>query len=212
VAVFESAAPVLPSRCFTGLSQKTDRLKPAEGGYFPEGPPCQDLSSLRLFAISTHRLKQLNEPTLLTGRQTAYRFLWLRSFHTRVAVRLWLDGEKKMLTVKELSRDDDKDFIRNSYAEDESTPLLVDRTRRITPEEWGTFVKLFEESCFWEMRSTLSGPIANDGAWWVFEGVQEGHYHVAHRQSPNSGPYRDLGLYMLKLSGLPLDESKHEIY
>jgi hypothetical protein len=47
VAVFESAAPVLPSRCFSGLSQKTDQLKPAEGRYFPEGPPCQDCPKAR---------------------------------------------------------------------------------------------------------------------------------------------------------------------
>lgn len=49
-------------------------------------------------------------------------------------------------------------------------------------------------------------------AWWLVEGVQEGYYHVAHRQSPDSGAYREVCLYMLKLSGLPLDESKGEIY
>ena len=198
----ESSQPELASRCFPGRSQNIDVLRRAKGGYFPEGAFSQygDLGN-HVLGWYTDTLKQLNEPTLLNSERTAYRFLWLRSFHSTIAVRLWLDGERKMLSVKELGRDNAHD-----------STLAVNQTRSLTPEEWATFTRLLNASCFWEMSSSSNGPIANDGAWWIFEGVQEGQYHVTHRQSPDSGSYRELCLYMLKLSGLPLDESKGEIY
>ena len=185
VPVLELTDTVSQSICFPGLGVKTDQLTRLEGDYFPPKP-----------------FKQLKEPSLRTGEQTAYRLLWLRSFHSKIAVRLWLDGEKKMITVKELGRDNQGD----------TNTLVVDQTRTLTPAEWTTFTRLLGETCFWTMPTSSEGPIANDGAWWVFEGVREGYYHTAYRQSPDSGSFRALCLYVLKLSGLPLDASKGEIY
>jgi len=53
-----------------------------------------------------------------------------------------------------------------------------------------------------------------DGAEWILEGTQKDNYHVVVRHSPNdddyrkSGKYRDLCLYILKLSDLHLDNEK----
>lgn len=200
-------SPTVPTtRCFPGLGQRIETLKPVEGGYFPERAFYQDEKRDRFVSNwYTRYLGQMNEPSLLVSRSdqnASYRFLWLRSFHPTVVVRLWSNGEKRMLSVKEIS-------LKNQT---QSNQLLVDQTRTLKDEEWITFVKLVEESCFWTVPTTTNGPIAMDGAWWVLEGVQQGYYHVATRQSPDSGSYRELGLYMLKLSGLPLDQSKGEIY
>lgn len=45
----------------------------------------------------------------------------------------------------------------------------------------------------------IGRPIANDGEWYVLEGISDSHYHVITRQVPGD-TYRKLCLYMLKLS------------
>jgi hypothetical protein len=45
----------------------------------------------------------------------------------------------------------------------------------------------------------------------MFEANSAGYYQVIARQSPEAS-YRDLCLYMLKLSALPVDSAKGEIY
>ena len=198
--VLEAPAPDWQWRCFPGRSQRIDQLNRAEGGYFPEevffGDPKLSKSVVTVY---TNKLKQFNEPTLLDGGHTGYRFLYLRSFHPAIAVRIWVDGEEKRLSVKAMSR----------HNNDQLATMVA---RPMTPHEWATFSKLLADSCLWEMPVTSDAPIAFDGAWWVFEGAHENHYHVTHQQSPQSGLYRELCLYLLKLSGLPLDESKDEIY
>lgn len=191
--------------CFPGLGQKTETLKAAEGGYFPEKTFYQDEDRNRFINNwYTRYLIQMTEPSLLISAKedVTYRFLWLRSFHSTVVVRLWSEGERQMVSVKELSR----------KTETQSSQLLVDQTRSLKKEEWAAFMKLIDEACFWEVPVTSDGPIAMDGAWWVLEGADRGFYHVAIRQTPDSGSYRELCIYMLKLSGLPLDASKGEIY
>lgn len=197
---------VSTTRCFPGLGQKVEILKPIEGGYFPEKAFYQDERRNKFVSDwYVRHLGQMREPSLLVSdsdRNTSYRFLWLRSFHPTVVVRLWRNGEKRMLSVKELSRE----------YQNQPSYLVVDQTLALTDKDWATFVKLIEESCFWTVPTTSNGPTAMDGAWWVLEGTEQGYYHIATRQSPDSGSYRELALYMLKLSGLPLDESKGEIY
>jgi len=184
-------------RCFPGLGQKFGSLKPADNGYFPENASSHDELMTRFFNAYAQDLGKLNEPSFLNAHknETSYRFLWVRSFHPTVVVRVSKEGEIQTLSVKELSRHDQ---------------LLVDHDRSLTKQEWDELMKLVDESCFWEFPTSTSDPLANDGAFWVLEGVNEKHYHVTTRQSPDSGSYRELCLYMLKLSGLPL--AKNEIY
>ena len=202
-AVIESPQPTMESRCFPGRSRKLKALSRAENSYFPRDAFSYDSKLSEGFGHwYTRELQHLDEPAILNeSRNTVYRFLWLRSFHPTIAVRIWLAGEKKMLSVKRLS----------NRKHDQPAALMLNQARSLTPEEWATFVKRVDASCFWEMPTTSDDPIAEDGAQWVFEGVREGYYHVTHRQSPDSGSYRELCLYLLKLSALPL-ESKGEIY
>ena len=201
--VIEAREPIIASRCFPGRSRKVDSLNRAPGSYFPRDAFSYDSKLTEGFGHWYAReLQQQDEPILVNeGGNLSYRFLWLRSFHPTIAIRVSLDDGKKMLFVKRLSNRNDK-----------PARLMVSQARSLKPEEWATFVQRLNESCFWEMPASSDEPLSEDGAQWVFEGVREGFYHVTHRQSPNSSSYRELCLYMLQLSGLPLDETKGEIY
>ena len=203
--VVQIQPPAVATACFPGVGVKLTAAVHAKGAYFPQGAFFQDTLLDQSFANAyTRRFKQMNESSLWFLPDEVpygvYRFVWLRSFHSPVVVRIWIDAGKRMTTVKELSR----------VIESGSSPLQVERTRSLTPDEWQTFSRLVDTSCFWDMKSTFDDPIAEDGAWWVLEGAWDGHYHITHRQSPSDQSYRELCLYMLKLSGLPLNDS--EIY
>ena len=200
------APAVTKSQCFPGKADKIDAVRVVADRYFPDGVFYKDEKRDRFVSgWYSRNLRMMNEAPLLTSHHDhdrSYRFLWLRSFHPSVVVRLWANGEKYMLSVKELSlRDQNK-----------PNQLLTDQTRILSNDEWAGFVKQLDETCFWEIPTTTNDPIAMDGARWVLEGIQQGYYHIATRQSPDSGSYRELCLYMLKLSALPLDPSKGEIY
>jgi hypothetical protein len=194
------------NQCFPLSTQRVEALKLGEEGYFPQaafyGDHKRDLLVRSWYA---RYLAQMKEPSLLDSHTSdnngIYRFTWLRSFHSKVVVRVWTDAGGGMLTVKELTAEKEN---RVGY-------VSVDQTRRLTTDEWAEFVRLSNKLCLWRLSSTLGDAIATDGAWWVFEAHSAGYYQVIARQAPET-PYRDLCLYMLKLSGLPLDTSKGEIY
>jgi hypothetical protein len=193
-------------QCLPLSTQSLASLKIGEEGYFPQTAFYRDQHKDDLVRKAFAKyLVQMNEPSLVNTRtsdnQGTYRFTWLRSFHSKVVVRLWIDAGVRMLTVKELSREHDNQVGR----------LSLDQTRALNEDEWAEFTRLFNEACVWTLPSTRGDAFATDGAWWVFEANSEGYYQVVARQAPESS-YRDLGLYMLKLSRLGLDAAKGEIY
>lgn len=188
--------------CVPLATQKIDSLKMGEDGYFPEAAfyPKENPHQMMRSWYAKY-LAQMNEPPLLDSHTSnsdeTYRFTWLRSFHAKVVVRVWTDGGVRMLTVKELGREN-------------AAPVRRGVTRPLNDDEWAEFNRLFDTACVWNLP-TSEGPIAADGAWWMFEAKSAGFYHVLARQVPENS-YRELCLYLLKLSGLPLDASKGEIY
>jgi hypothetical protein len=48
-----------------------------------------------------------------------------------------------------------------------------------------------EDARFWQMPAQPDGPVANDGAQWIFQGYKDGYYHVVDRQLPETGEYRE---------------------
>lgn len=193
-------------QCLPLVTQELDSLKIGEEGYFPQAAFYSDQQRDHLVrSWYAKYLAQMNEPSLLDSHTSdnsgTYRFTWLRSFHSKVVVRVWSDAGVRMLTVKELGSENESQVSR----------LTVDLTRRLKEDEWAEFARLFDKACVWRLPSTRGDAIATDGAWWVFETNSVGYYHVVARQAPESS-YRDLCSYMLKLSGLPLDASKGEIY
>jgi hypothetical protein len=143
-------------------------------------------------------LLAMNEPSLLSVPHTkgeTYRFLWLRTFHHPVAVRLELIADNPWIHRVELD---------GAGGYEPGSVLLSDDVQ-LELATWSGFIAKLNESAFWELPSSES-TTGIDGAQWVFEGRQGDRRKFLHRWSPRSGLLRDLGLYFLALSGLPSAE------
>ena len=174
-----------------------------QGDYFPAGAFEKKDNESKVQWYSKF-LKAMGEPSLWeesrTQRTQTYRFLWLRSFHHPVAVRLDVSSKGiALLTTKILGG-------QGGY---EPGRLITNRTQKLGRQETQWVVDRIDELNFWTL-STEPPPEPNivgvDGAQWVFEGVKNGAYHIVDRWSPDKGEARSLGLLML------LDVAKLKLY
>jgi hypothetical protein len=197
------AAPVA-STCYPGRSVKTQVM--GRLLYFPPGVFSTNewRDQFRRDWYSKH-LEAMHEASFYfpdSSEEESYRFLWLRSFHHPVAVRVRSSGGGLLITVKELSGAGGHD----------PGKLTVNRTRKVAKEEWDEFIRLIEQTCYWGLPTEDEGLIGEDGAQWILEGVRSSRYHIVDRWSPRNGSYREACLYMLKLSGLGVDASSENVY
>jgi hypothetical protein len=173
----------------------------AEVQYFPslalDKQP--ELHQFRGGWYSKH-LRAMDEPSLLAAANDTdsniYRFLWLRSFHHPIALRLQIQPEGDGVLVLK---------VLDGAGGYEPETLSIERTLELDSDKVSFFLEGLEELHFWE----LPGPntsLGLDGAQWVLEGAHEGRYHVVDRWSPEGGPYRDLCLMLLQFSALEVDE------
>ena len=152
------------------------------------------------------QLQGLDEPSLfaLTGNATAhaYRFLWLRTFHHPIAIRLNIDPDGTgMLTTKMSSG-------AGGYSPGK---LVQDSTRRLDATQIKDFLARIEQEGFWTAPNPINDQKGTDGSQWIIEGVKGGHYHVVDRWSPSKGPARDLGVF-LAFDLAKMDIPKNEVY
>ena len=137
----------------------------------------------------------------------SYRFLWLRTFHKPIAVRVWSADSRYYLVVKELSG-------QGGY---EPGRIIVSRLRSLSEAEWNNLRGLLSQISFWNLPTEeprVQNPdgsvtVGLDGAQWIIEGLREGKYHVTDHWSAKA-KYRKVCLYLLKLSNLRV--KKTEIY
>lgn len=147
-------------------------------------------------------LQAMKEPSLLNAssydQAHMYRFLWLRTFHKPIALRLQVKPEGHgILTVK----------VCDGAAGYESGNLVIEDMTKLEADDVSSFLSSVEDAKFWNMPSYESeASIVCDGAQWVLEGVRNGRYHVVDRQSPREGTYRDACLMLLRFSELEVDE------
>lgn len=156
-------------------------------------------------------LRAMEEPPLCrlaSGVEEAYRFVWLRSFHPAIAVRVERHGDEYALIGKRLSQ------ARYEPGSGwESGDLVVDRSRRLRREHWKRLAALVDSAQFWSpetaTRSAPEGGVV-DGAQWILEGVRNGRYRVLDRWSPEEIEVEEphfvhASLYLLDLAGLRPD-------
>jgi hypothetical protein len=174
--------------------------------YFPVGvfSDDPDRSEFRARWYAKH-LRAMGEESLLSAAANneflGYRFLWLRTFHHPIAMKLRIrPGGSGQLTSTEMT---------SAGGYDPGKPLTT-QIMELSKEQVDQFETLVRASDFWALPT--SDPVlgARDGAQWILEGVRDRKYHVADRWTPKDGTFREACLYLLKLSQIKV--SPKEVY
>jgi len=180
----------------------------AQAPYFPKGAFSEDSNSDRFKAewYSTH-LKALNEPSLLQLASKlsseSYRFVWLRTFHHPVVVRLDIRADR----VGELTAK-----VSNGAGGYKPGQIIQNVSRPLTREQTNMFLAQVGRANFWQLPSyENSRREGEDGSQWIIEGVKDGKYHVVDRWTPSEGPVRELGV-TLALGLADLKIPKDDLY
>jgi hypothetical protein len=125
-----------------------------------------------------------------------FRFIWLRSFHKPVVIRLEEADNKIQLTWKMASG-------AGGY---ETGELIVDKSKIISKSEFDKFTSLLATAKYWEM-SPQQDSNGSDGAQWIIEGLQNGKYHFVDRWSSNTETdFQKCALYLLRLTDLEIPQ------
>jgi hypothetical protein len=127
-------------------------------------------------------LRKLDEPSLYALRLDksveVYRFLWSRSFHHLVSVRLEvLADHSGRLVIRTAPGAAGFPYTNKGPASSV--------TRLIPREKVESFLKLLENTGFWITPPyEFNDQTGTDGSGWVIEGVQSGQYHLISRWTP----------------------------
>jgi hypothetical protein len=151
-------------------------------------------------------LRTLEEPSLLemakSQTKESYRFLWLRTFHHPVSVRLEVNADgAATVTTK----------IASGEAGFNPGVLTVNISRTITSEQTKKFLNQIKGAGFWALPSHVNDQAGTDGSEWVIEGASNGRYHVVTRWSPQAGAVHSIGL-ILAFDLAQIDVPKEEVY
>lgn len=146
----------------------------------------------------TEYLAAMKEPSLFKRDKDRppfeFRFLWLRSFHDPISVRIWESPDGHMMRV-----------IRVTQHKDYSLgPLKVDQTRKLSRDEWSAAQALLDLSLLLPPMSKvedLNDAGGMDGARWIFETCANQKYQMLDFWS-----LKDLG--PKRYEGMGLDTSK----
>jgi len=152
------------------------------------------------------QLHALEDPSLFAlskqGEAESYRFLWLRTFHHPISVRVDRQGDGSWtLTTK----------VANGPGGYSPGKLTTNTSRKLTTQEALSFLSKVQNVEFWNAPNPINDQTGTDGSQWIIEGVKTGHYHVMDRWMPKDGPTRDLGLF-LAFDLARLSIPKNEIY
>jgi hypothetical protein len=136
-------------------------------------------------------LMAMREPSLSCGvdaARTVFRLTWLRTFDYPVSVRVEKSAQGNVqLVAVELSG-------AGGYE-----PGTIRRTENKTlgADQWRLLERKLRKGVF----GTSERERGLDGSEWIFERALDGKYDVSVEWSPDSGPRRELGVYLLSLSG-----------
>ena len=167
-----------------------------QANYFPAGV-FGDNAKLNTLKIEWYSkfLNAMREPSLWEASKTqatqSYRFLWLRSFHHPVSVRLDVGQDGiGILTTK----------IASGQGGYEPGRVTTNRIQRLGRERTNWLIDRIGELNFWKLPTNPPpdpNEVGVDGAQWIFEGVKDGTYHIVDRWSPDKGEVHSLGIMML---------------
>jgi len=154
--------------------------------------------------LYSKNLKSMKEPSISISEhefESAYRFLWLRTFNHPIAVRIEKLNGQIILYAVELSGKGGYD------------PGVIKKSKKkeLSHDDFNRLSEILKEIDFWNMDNVLKilntdGTITlnADGAQWILEGNSNGKYHVVDRWSPEAGKYKELCLYFLQIAGFKI--------
>lgn len=164
--------------------------------YFPTGvfSGDPDLGDLEARWYAKH-LRTMKEPSLFQAAKdqkvVAYRFLWLRTFHHPISIRVAVrPNGSALLTATET--DGAGGYQAGTISHNQTFEISTDQVTELS--------RLLAKVDFWSLQAEERKPGARDGAQWILEGVRDGNYHVVVRWSPEASDYKALCLTMLSLS------------
>ncbi len=159
-------------------------------------------------------LAALAEPSLFETRNDTsaletYRFLWLRTFHRPVSVRLTIISEGNGVVVTKIS---------DGQGGYKPGKLVTNRISEVSRVQVQDLLERLQRVDFWSMpteptqaNATTRDPSSGgnvvalppvDGAQWIVEGRKNGNYHVVDRWSPGNDTYAQLCKVLLQLGGV----------
>jgi hypothetical protein len=191
------------------------------GAFFPVGV------FGRVDSMTAHwykaELTALSEPSLFAARETkgahVYRFLWVRTFHHPVSVRLIIYPAGSGSIVTKIS---------DGAGGYNPGNLILDKTTALSGQQVHEVLERLDAIGFWSMKATdydegnfrdehgTHVEAHSDGAQWILEEVKDGTYHVVDRWSPGSpghppdkieelAAYARLCKYLLELGNVKED-------
>jgi hypothetical protein len=146
-------------------------------------------------------LRAMSEPSLSCGalaEAEVYRFLWLRTFHRPIAIRVARTITGTTLVGIELTG-----------AGGYEPGAVAQRVQRaVSTGEWESLTKALGAIDFWRAPTEVALPGEGlDGSQWIIEGRRGGQYHLVDRWSPRDAPYRNVGLTFLRLAGFTVADN-----
>jgi hypothetical protein len=108
-----------------------------------------------------------------TKSRVTYRFLWLRTFHKGIAVRITRDGGSATLVANRLSG-------AGGY---EPGKIEMHRERALSDEEWNRVERALSQARF-DTLCSVPESAGNDGAEWIVERATEDGYKLVERWAP----------------------------
>jgi len=116
------------------------------------------------------------------------RFLWLRTNHEPVTVRVSKSEKESKIYLKTTS----------GLGGYEPGSIVKNENRLLSDKEIKTIIEDLDSLQFWQMAYEKC--LMMDGAEWILEARNENRYHVVTRSSPESGKFREFCLNLLKLA------------
>jgi hypothetical protein len=139
-------------------------------------------------------LRAAAEPSLFEDASDktlhVYRFLWLRSFHHAVVVRVTIQPDGTGMVVSK---------IIGGAGGYKPEKVIKEFSAAVTASQIQKMFDLIQKANFWTLRSTEEDVSGVDGAQWVIEGLQGGKYLVVDRWSPRDNAYSRLCDYLLNI-------------
>ena len=142
-------------------------------------------------------LDSLREPSFweLSKDSTSYlyRFIWLPAFDAPICIRIEIDRNNngKLVVKREIKHD-------AYYGGIAFDSLVILNSKQVDDIN-----KMFDNIFFWS-STNITAKIQIDGSHWILEGVRGGKYISIVKASPEAGPFKDLCIKLVNISGVKL--------